>query len=133
MALGNVVPVFLWACQGLIAGRCCLCNGTRSEKGKPGGDRSNASAKNRTDAAAKWRMNGEHRAGLFSRESRSEPWFLLLSRPEAWTASAGGGASSKTNTEYLKMTEFWLRPFCTFQSCFSRSKSNVSRGQRINC
>lgn len=60
------------------------------------------SAENRTDVVvALSRTNGEHRAGFFGRELRSEPWFLLLSGPEAWTLSATGGTHTHTYTESI--------------------------------
>lgn len=89
------------------------------------------SAENRTDVVVKFRTNGEHRAGLFSRELRSEPWFLLLSGPGAWTLSATGG--THIHTEYFCSLSPCWSPFAPLTSRFPRFKSNMSWGQRINC
>lgn len=83
--------LWLGACQQLIAGRCCLCNGRGSQQGKPGA----------TGALQIWGKTAqmsqpvvqddiEHGAGLLCCELRCEPWFLLLSGLKTWTLSATG-------------------------------------------
>lgn len=97
MALGNVVLALLRACQGLIAGRCCLCNAEGHSRVNQGRQEHCRLAENRTGiVVAGSRMAGEQRVGLFGRELRSEPWFLLLSGHRAWTLSATGGSQIHT-------------------------------------